>query len=84
MEQFERGKRLAIAQALIQGAMAIMRIAAEVPKVDFGVTTGILIGAQIVMTGLQVAAIRAQEFAGALGGTIPLLGKAPWFPLEAK
>ncbi|QDP49432.1 MAG: putative minor tail protein [Prokaryotic dsDNA virus sp.] len=76
LEQFERGKRMAIAQALIQGAMAIMRIAAEVPKVDFGVTTGILIGAQIVMTGLQVAAIRAQEFAGALGGTIPLLGKA--------
>ena len=76
LEQFERGKRMAIAQAAIQGAMAIMRIAAEVPKVDFGVTTAILIGAQIVMTGLQIAAINAQQFSGALGGLIPLIGKA--------
>lgn len=76
LETFERGKRMAIAQAAIQGAMAIMRIAAEVPKVDFGVTTGILIAAQIVMTGLQIAAINAQQFAGALGGMIPQIGKA--------
>lgn len=72
---FERNKKTQIAQALISGAMAIMNIAATVPKVDFGVMTSILIGAQIVMTGLQVAAIQAQQFSGALGGMIPQIGK---------
>ena len=75
-EAFERNKKTQIAQALISGAMAVMNIAATVPKVDFGVMTAILIAAQIVMTGLQVAAISAQQFSGALGGMIPQIGRA--------
>jgi hypothetical protein len=37
--------------------------------------TAILIAAQIAMTGMQIAAIQATEFAGALGGIIPQFAK---------
>ena len=75
-KEFERNKKMQIAMAIMNGAMAIMRLAAEVPKFDFGITTMILIGAQIAMTAIQVAAIKAQEFEGALGGMIPKLGQS--------
>lgn len=61
-EAFERSKKRQRAEAALAGAMAIMRIAADVPKADFGVTTGILIAAQAIQTGLQIAKIDAQEF----------------------
>jgi hypothetical protein len=65
---FERNKKASKAQAAMAGALAILRIAADVPKVDFGITTAILIAAQIASTAAQIAAISAQEFA--LGGLV--------------
>lgn len=59
---FDKKKKIDTAQALINGALAITRIAADVPKGDYGIATGILIGAQIIQTGAQVAAIQSQEF----------------------
>ena len=59
----KRGQRLAIADALIRGSLAVMRIAADVPKADFGIATGVMIGAQIALTASQVAAIASQKFA---------------------
>lgn len=56
----KREKALAIANAAIQTAVAITRTLAEVPKVDFGVTTGILIGAYAAIGAAQIAAISAQ------------------------
>ena len=40
-----------------------MRIAADVPKVDFGASTVALIAAQSALTASQVAAIASQKFA---------------------
>lgn len=57
-----REKKLASAQAIIRGALAVQRIAADVPKVDFGISTGVLIGAQIAMTAAEVAAINGVAF----------------------
>lgn len=62
-EAFERQKRFSITQALINGALAVTKILAEVPKFDFGISTGILIAAAAVTTAAQVAAISAQQFA---------------------
>jgi hypothetical protein len=62
-EAFERGKQMAIVQAAINGALAITNIWATTPKTDFGISTGILIAASAIATGLQIAAIEAQEFA---------------------
>jgi len=59
---FERKKKLDKTMALMAGAMAIMRILADVPKGDFGVSTAILIAAAAVTTGIQVANIDAQKF----------------------
>lgn len=67
---FERRKKLDTANALIAGAMAVMRILADVPKGDFGVSTAILIAAAAITTGLQVANIQAAQYArgGQLAG----------------
>ncbi len=58
-----KSQRIAIADTLIRGALAIMRIAADVPKVDFGASTIALIAAQSALTATQVAAIASQKFA---------------------
>lgn len=63
-----RSQRIAIADTLIRGALAIMRIAADVPKVDFGASTIALIAAQSALTATQVAAIASQKFAS--GGMV--------------
>lgn len=59
----KKQQKIAIAQAIINGGLAIMRIAADVPKVDFGIMTGILIAAQAIATASQVAVIKSQGFA---------------------
>jgi len=66
-ESFERQKRLSIATTLINGAQAIVAALAT-PDPTFGILTGIRIGFATLTTGLQVAAIRAQQF-DAGGGT---------------
>jgi TP901 family phage tail tape measure protein len=72
-DAFEKTKKAQKQQAIIAGAMAIMRLAADVPKADFGVMTGILIAAQIAMTKMQLDAIDKTTFA--LGGMIPKFAK---------
>lgn len=63
-EQFEKGKETAVKEALIQGALAIVRTFAQ-----FGFPAGLIPAAgQAIATGAQVATIRAQEFAE--GGTV--------------
>ena len=71
---FQRQKRLSISQALVNGALAITRILADVPKVDFGISTGILIGSAVATTATQVGAISAQKFA--TGGYVSGKGTA--------
>lgn len=56
---YEDDKRAKIAQAIINGALAITNIFATVPKFDFGVSTFILAGVAAASTAIQVAAIKA-------------------------
>ena len=56
-------KAFALIQAAINGALAITNILATVPKADFGVSTGILIGLAAATTAAQIAAIAAQPLA---------------------
>lgn len=59
----KREKAAAIANALINGALAITNIFATVPKFDFGVSTFILAGISAATTAAQVALISGQKFA---------------------
>ncbi len=61
-QAFEDNKRLAIAQALINGALAATAVFA-VPDFTFGIASGIRLGFIAANTALQVAAIGAQKFA---------------------
>lgn len=65
-EAFERNKKLSIAQALINGALAITAVLAAVPGPADIATLGVARIAQIaattIATGLQVAAIAKQQF----------------------
>lgn len=58
----KRSQKIAIAQAAIRGALAIQKIAADVPKGDFGISTAILIGLQAANTAAQIAVIKSQQF----------------------
>ena len=63
IKQFDRDKKMMKAQALMQGAMAIMSIWSGTitgnPLAD-AIIKGILTAAQVAMTGLQIATINAQ------------------------
>jgi TP901 family phage tail tape measure protein len=59
---FEQNKKLAIAQALINGALAATAVFA-VPDFTFGIASGIRLGFIAANTALQVAAISQQQFA---------------------
>jgi hypothetical protein len=59
----KREQAAAIANAIINGALAITNIFATVPKVDFGVSTFILAGISAATTAAQVALIASQKFA---------------------
>ena len=73
----KRQKRIAKLQALINGALAVTKILAEVPKFDFGISTGILIAAAVATTAAQVATIEAQKFAK--GGRVKIAEKGAKF-----
>ncbi|OLY92294.1 hypothetical protein SAMN05444008_11560 [Cnuella takakiae] len=60
-KQFERQKKINIAQAIANGAMAVTKILAETPKFDFGVATAIQIGLAAATTATQVALITKQK-----------------------
>jgi len=62
VEFAKKQQKIAVAQAVIRGGLAVMRIAADVPKVDFGIMTAILIAAQVAATTAEVALISSQGF----------------------
>ena len=62
-EQARIRKAQAIAQAVSNTAVGITKTIAEVPKVDFGVSTAVLIGLYAAIGAAQVALISAQKFA---------------------
>jgi hypothetical protein len=63
-----RRKAIAIAQAIVNGAVAVTNILATTPD-PTGIFTAIRIGAAVATTVAQVALISSQQFA--LGGSIP-------------
>lgn len=75
-KQAVANKAAAIAQAAISTALAILNIWATVPKVDFGVSTGVLTGIAAAIGAVQVAAIAAQPIPKYAGGRHG--GKEEW------
>jgi hypothetical protein len=73
-ESFERQKKLSIATTLINGAQAIVAALAT-PDPTLGILTAIRIAGAIATTGIQVAAIKAQQFDG--GGSQPASAGPP-------
>lgn len=69
-KQWERQKKINIAQAIANGAMAITKILAETPKFDFGVATAIQIGLAAATTAGQIAVIAKQQPQFKDGGTL--------------
>ncbi|MCT4586655.1 MAG: phage tail tape measure protein [Carboxylicivirga sp.] len=57
IRQAKREKQLGLFQVAVNTAMAVMKIWAEVPKADFGISTGILTALAIANGALQAAAI---------------------------
>lgn len=58
----KKSQKIAIAQAVVNGALAVTKILAETPKADFGIMTAILIAGAIATTAAEVAAISNQQF----------------------
>lgn len=67
-DQAVREKAMAVAQIAINTAMAVMKIWAEVPKMDFGVSTGILTAIAVALGAAQIAAVLAQPIPTAREG----------------
>jgi len=67
----KRQKAIAIAQAIINGALAITNILATTPKADFGIASAILIGLAAATTAAQIATIAAQPLAEG-GAVVPV------------
>jgi hypothetical protein len=51
----------------MDGVMAISNIIATTPKVDFGISTGILLAASAISTAANLAKIGAAQFEGGAG-----------------
>jgi hypothetical protein len=61
VKQFKRNQRMQIAQAVMNGASAVVKILAETPKFDFGVMTAIEIGLAAATTAAEIAAIASAK-----------------------
>jgi hypothetical protein len=91
-EQHKRQQKYAVAQAIIDGGSAVMRILADTPKFDFGIATALQIALAAITTAAQVRAISSQQFAdgGVLRGPshaqggIPLFSRRTGRPLGAE
>ena len=85
-EMNKKRKRQAIAQATINGALAITKIFAEVPKFDFGVATYIQAGLAAASTATQIATISSQQFAkgGVINGPSHAQGGVPVYGAGGK
>ena len=89
-EQFEKNKKLQIAQAIANGALAVTAIM-TVPDFTLGVASAIRIGAAVAATGIQVATIASTQYAkgGILEGNSHANGGIPMLvdgkrPIEAE
>ena len=67
-KQAEREKALAVFQIAINTAQAVMKIWAEVPKMDFGVSTAALTAVAIALGAVQAAAVMSQPLPKARRG----------------
>ena len=67
-KQAEREKALAVFQIAINTAQAVMKIWAEVPKMDFGVSTAALTAVAIGLGAVQAAAVMSQPLPKARRG----------------
>lgn len=67
-DQAVREKAMAVAQIAINTAMAVMKIWAEVPKMDFGVSTGVLTAIAVALGAAQIAAVLAEPIPTAREG----------------
>lgn len=78
-QAFERGKRLAILSAVINGAQAVVSTLAAVPGptdiLSLGALRAIQIGIVTATTAAQIAAISSQQFEGAEGLLIPSMAE---------
>jgi TP901 family phage tail tape measure protein len=76
-DQAKRDRNVKLAQVGIDTAAAVMRIWADVPKVDFGISTGILTGVAIATGALQAAAIASTPLPElASGNYLEVLGQS--------
>ena len=67
-KQFNIQKAFNLAKVGMDGVMAISNIIATTPKVDFGVSTGILLAASAISTAANLAKIASAQFEGGAGG----------------
>jgi hypothetical protein len=67
-KQFNIQKAFNLAKVGMDGYMAISNIIATTPKVDFGISTGILLAASAISTAANLAKIGAAQFEGGAGG----------------
>lgn len=61
MRAWKAEQEAKVAQAIMNGALAVTNILATMPKFDFGIATGIAIGAAIASTAIQVATIKSAK-----------------------
>ena len=73
-KQFETNKKMQIASAIINGALAVTNIIATVPKADFGVSTAIMLVAAASATAASIAKIASTKFegGGSSGGSVDI------------
>lgn len=67
-KQFNIQKAFNLAKVGMDGYMAISNIIATTPKVDFGISTGILLAASAISTAANLAKIASAQFEGGAGG----------------
>jgi len=67
-KQFNIQKAFNLAKVGMDGVMAISNIIATTPKVDFGISTGILLAASAISTAANLAKIASAQFEGGAGG----------------
>lgn len=67
-KQFNVQKAFNLAKVGMDGYMAISNIIATTPKVDFGISTGILLAASAISTAANLAKIASAQFEGGAGG----------------
>jgi hypothetical protein len=66
-KQFNVQKAFNLAKVGMDGVMAISNIIATTPKVDFGISTGILLAASAISTAASLAKIASAQFEGGAG-----------------